>query len=532
MKFLKDKSLLFKYGAIVLAILTLLASILFFVICPDNLMHSDMAAEVILSKLLAEEGGLMSANWYYSTELRVVYTQLIMTPLFQLISDYGTVKLLSVIIYDVLLAVVFYFTAKEFRLEGAYLYLAMALVLTPLSNEYLDMMLIGNFYTSQAICTFLVLKFFFWKQKKEQVANADKKMKVKDWIRWGLLAITALILGLSGLRYLASLYLPLVAAVCFSYGFDKKEERENGLLWKLITSIGLLGFAGVGFLINKFFLSAIYTFDSQAVKFLPLSEVPERFMTSIRLMLEFCGYREIDVVTPLGIVNVVKFAFFVFVVYVVVYLTKHRYEILDRGQRLFLYYFLALFFINWYMLVFTDVLPQYRYWLPVYIIAVVLIGMYLQQAKVPSEYLKPALTMLTVAVVFASLYGELWQAAKYNDCEKRYGYMEFLKEQEYTFGYATFWNSSVTEYLSDGEIEVGHLGGDENGTAPYEWLSPKYYYEEGYHTGKTFLLLAVTEEPALYSGDITVMQDFVKVYEDEYYVIYEGEGMHLFSEGD
>ena len=32
--------------------------------------------------------------------------------------------------------------------------------------------------------------------------------------------------------------------------------------------------------------------------------------------------------------------------------------------------------------------------------------------------------------------------------------MEFLEENEYTFGYATFWNASVTEYLADGKIEV------------------------------------------------------------------------------
>ena len=110
--------------------------------------------------------------------------------------------------------------------------------------------------------------------------------------------------------------------------------------------------------------------------------------------------------------------------------------------------------------------------------------------------------------------------------------MEFLEENRYTFGYATFWNSSVTEYLSNGEIRVGNLGGKDGVSAPYEWLSPKFYYKEGYHTGKTFLLLARTEEPALFNGDITVMQDAVKVYEDEYYVIYEGEGMYLFSDED
>lgn len=507
----------------VLAFMTIALTILFFVFCPDNLMHSDMAAEVILSKLLAKEGGLLSSDWYYSTEIRIVYTHLVMTPLFWFLSDYSTVKLISVIIFNLLLAVVFYFTAKEFRLKGGCLYLAMALLAAPLSNEYLDMMFLGNFYTCQVICTYLVLKFFF--------RPVPEKAKWK-WLRVGIMAICALILGLSGLRYLASLYLPLLVAVCFSYGFDSGEEREKNLSGRLITSVGLAFCAGVGFLLNKFVLAAHYSFDNQAVSFVPLEEVPGRFLDSVRLMLELFGYRETGVVTGLGIVNAVKFLFFVWIVYVICYLTKHRYRILEHSQRLLLYYFYGLFLINWYMLVFTDVLLQYRYWIPVYVIAVLLAGIYLGQAKEKTEWLKPASAALAVLAVLASLYGELWQDTKYNDCEKRYGYMDFLEEQGYTFGYATFWNSSVTEYLSDGEIEVGHLGGKDGVSAPYEWLSPKYYYEEGYHRGKTFLLLARTEEPALFNGDITVMQDAVKVYEDDYYVVYEGEGMYLFSEGE
>lgn len=515
---------LLKYGAMALTGVTLLCLILYFVIFPDNLMHSDMAAEVILSKLLADEGCLLSTNWFYSTEIRIVYTHLIMTPLFWFISDYGTVKLISIIIFDLLLGAAFYFTAKEFELKGANLWISMALLFAPLSNEYLDMMFLGCFYTSQVICTYLVLKFFY----KEKPARP-----VAGMIKFGLLSLGALILGLSGLRYLASLYLPLVAAVIFSYGFDGKEERHGSLFSKFLLSLFMTGFAGVGFLINKFYLAAHYSFDNTSgVSFVPLLEVPDRFMASLRMMLEFFGYRDLPVVTPLGMVNAVKFAFFLFMIYVVWYLTKHRYELLDKKERLFLYYFYACFLLNWYMLVFTDVLQQYRYWIPVYVTGVLLVGIYFKKGKSKTEYFKPALAVLAVVTVLSSLYGELWQDTKYNDCEKRYGYMEFLLENRYTFGYATFWNSSVTEYLSNGEIHVGNLGGKDGVSAPYEWLSPKYYYKEGYHTGKTFLLLARTEEPALFNGDITVMQDAVKVYEDDYYVIYEGEGMYLFSGED
>ena len=54
----------------------------------DHWIDSDMAAEMIFSRLLAREGKwIATENWYYSTEFRVLYTQLFMVPLFHLLGD-------------------------------------------------------------------------------------------------------------------------------------------------------------------------------------------------------------------------------------------------------------------------------------------------------------------------------------------------------------------------------------------------------------------------------------------------------------
>lgn len=52
-----------------------------------NRLDADMASEQLLANLLAQEGGVMSTNWYYSTELRVLNTQLVMVPLFRLFTS-------------------------------------------------------------------------------------------------------------------------------------------------------------------------------------------------------------------------------------------------------------------------------------------------------------------------------------------------------------------------------------------------------------------------------------------------------------
>lgn len=512
---------MWEVGCFALAMVTLLALALFNLFFLDNLMHSDTTAEVILSKLLADENKLISKNWFYSTEIRIVYSQLIMMPLFKIFTDYKLVKLLSIFIFYIILLWAYWMVMKRFSVKRSFGFLALALLLAPLSNEYLDMMYIGCFYTSQTICTYLVLSYV-----------VKKKEAKKNWLMQGVaLSVAAFVLGLSGLRYLASLYLPLLMAACFILLMEKSADRTlsiRGILYVTVMTF----FAGCGFLVNKFYLAKEYSFDTTSeVTFVPLSEVPDRFLNSFKLMLEFMGYREIQAVTPLGIVNVIKCLFLLAFVGVMIYLWKHRMELLHRKERFLLYYFVFLFLINWYMLIFTDVLMQYRYWLPVYVIGVLLIAIFLQRAKFETSFQMPVFAVFLAVVVVSSLYGELWQDTKYNDCEKRYAYLEFLESNDYDFGYATFWNASVTEYLTNGTIHVGCIGGDDWGAKPYEWLAPKYYYQKGFHEGKTFLLLARTEEAGMLKGDFTIMEDARCVYQDEYYAIYEGNrGMYLFSE--
>ena len=55
------------------------------IISQDHWLDSDMAAEMIFSRILSEEHHIFSTtNWYYSTEFRVLYTQLLMENISQL----------------------------------------------------------------------------------------------------------------------------------------------------------------------------------------------------------------------------------------------------------------------------------------------------------------------------------------------------------------------------------------------------------------------------------------------------------------
>ncbi len=501
----------------IVAGITLLALVLYSFLCLNHLMHSDMAAEVILSKLLRDTGKLVSREWYYSTEIRILYSQLIMTPLFYICRDFHTVKLLSILIYLILLLLAYSFFVRQTKLLSKGKWMVLMLLLAPWSNEYLDMMFLGDFYTSQAICMLVFLGLFFKK---------DWKNEKTERIATGFLALLSVLMGLSGLRYPACLFIPLVLAV-FAQGLTR-EEGLRLLDKQLRRSLILTAFAGAGFVIHKLYFARYFSFDKTPVNFVPLEEAADRLFASLRLMLEFFGYRSgVGMMSGLGLVNVLKCAFFLVFIWAVAGAFVRRNELFDERERSFLWYFLFLFLINLYMLIFTDVLLQYRYWIPVFVVGLFPAGMYLERVTMKGRMQKQILTAFICLAALSSLYGELWQDVKFNDCAKREGYMAFLENSDYDFGYATFWNGPVTEYLSGGQIHVGNIG---EGDKPYEWLTPKAYYRRGYHEGKVFVLLANTEEKGLLESDAPIMQDAKKVYGDEFYSIYEKDGMILFSE--
>ncbi len=48
-------------------------------------LNSDHSSEMVLGKLLADENTFVSRNWYYSTEIRLIYQTIFIMPLFKLI---------------------------------------------------------------------------------------------------------------------------------------------------------------------------------------------------------------------------------------------------------------------------------------------------------------------------------------------------------------------------------------------------------------------------------------------------------------
>ena len=128
------------------------------IISQDHWLDSDMAAEMIFSRILAGEHQMVSTtNWYYSTEFRVLYTQLIMGPLFRICNNWHVIRTITNLVFYGLMLASYYYFMKPLKVSRRLTVLSSCLLLLPFSETMMTHMQMGNTYMSHVI---LVLWFF------------------------------------------------------------------------------------------------------------------------------------------------------------------------------------------------------------------------------------------------------------------------------------------------------------------------------------------------------------------------------------
>ena len=211
------------------------------IISQDHWLDSDMAAEMIFSRILSEEHHIFSTtNWYYSTEFRVLYTQLIMGPLFRICSNWHVIRTITNLVFYGLMLASYYYFMKPLKVSRGLTVLRSCLLLLPFSETMMTHMQMGNTYMSHVI---LVL-WFFGMYLRLCSGEYSAKRKVSLWIFYVLLAIVC---GMSGVRYLLALQCPLVLTSFFyllggeefqSFRGEMTKEHFRSLLSTDMLTVG------------------------------------------------------------------------------------------------------------------------------------------------------------------------------------------------------------------------------------------------------------------------------------------------------
>ena len=473
-----------------------LFSILFLLVClagavsyirfrADYTLNTDDASEFALGKFLAEEGSLISKNWYYSTELSVINTNLIYPFVFRLSDSWHRVRVISTAVIYLIMLAAYYGLSRAFRFKK-YFALTAALFFIPFSGTFYHFVIKGLFYYPYFTILFLVLML------SEFYIRQDG---LKAFLILAVSAVFSLFVGFGGARMLFHLYIPLLAASALL--MLGRESGSRQARW-FVFSLTVFVFNCVGFLINFTVLANIYHFDAwEKVAFINFDIT--RMSGAVNGIMQSFGYTPGNFFSPAFLFNLVCGAWVLLTAYALYYALRNREKVSGEYFRFSLFAFLAfVIYIVYYGL--TDSYFNTRYCLTLIVLAFPAAALFAEQAE-----LRKGLNgiLLSCVVLLTALSGLLyyrtgWTNDENEDLRKA---CSTLVSEGYYNGYASFWWTNVLTELSNGKIEVWNVVNDFNDQGfyrvkdideMYHFLQP-VSHDTTHPSGKVFIFFTAGE---------------------------------------
>lgn len=484
----------------------------------DHLITADDSSEMILSKLLSEENALVSENWYYSTEIRILSMQLIQIPLFKVFKSWHLVRFLTSVIAALIIEASFWCLLKQFRLSK-YFPLAGSVLMMPFCEDYYIYVLNTPYYALVIAASFLLVAMTI------KFAESQKKL-TKVLLLIGIFVLSGLS-GTSGPRQLLMTQAPICLAVFIKFlteikkGFLKSLKDNVPLIVPAAT--GLIAFAA-GYLSNNFFLSKNYHYfvwSNQLVWEMPsvdkFAEITTSFITSF-------GFSANGNSVGIVFYSILGFSIFILSL-LLIYLGIRNFKKTDINSRYPFLIYVSMLIVYYGLYLLTDMLFMYatRYAVPiaVFIIPLIVSGL---SASIKKE--KTLTAVLTVLLVLTSVtsgirYFDYSQTDLVGD---RSAIVHYLSDNEIDNFFTTFWDGNIVTELTDGEIEAWiwldeyNISKLETPDQRYEWLQKASHFTE-IPQGKCAVVLKRTEVTACPLG-ITLSTSCKPSYETYDYVFY------------
>ena len=530
-------------ASLVILFLFELNSLNFFRINFDYLIDSDMSSELVLSRLMSEEGTFLTDKWYYSTELRVLSIDLVFAPLFKIFSSWHRIRLTGTAILHLLMVLSSFLLCRSAGKTSLFPFISLGL-LVPLSEDYLKYTLLNSCYVPYIVISLCGLAL---------VLSYLKDDTKKRFVFPVLSVILAFLSCMGGARQMLVLYIPL--AVCalieISAAFFMREKLDLKNLSVRLSITALLSAvsAAAGYYVNTHILAEKYSFVTwEGFKITGFND--DGMLTAFNGILSTLGF----IAGPVDAYRVVSdgvslILLLLGIVSVVYGICKTRKN--DPG-----YYVLSLFtacaavvYLLFYS--FTDMVHEVRYNIPVVILFFVTTAFFLSHIKercglvrMTVPYCLIIITMIISGLMTFDVYG-----ANYKQRDRDFiSFIDQMADDGYVAGYSSFWNANVVTELSDGRIDMRAFADFKNPAEmyymtsinqTYHWLAVKDHDTSRPLEGKVCIILSPDEYAnclwkddlagnIIYSSDEYVIFGFEDYYEmlgviGSYHYAFEGE---------
>ncbi len=484
------------------------------------IVDSDLASEMILSDLLNKEGTIISHNWFYSTELKVVNLQwfyrlgLLIFP-----NDWHLARTFGMAITLALFAAAMLFFVKCAGLGRAGLWMVGTL-LWPFGQHYLVYAIYGGYYLVYTFFYMLVLALVL------RSLNADKKHCALQWV---LACVITAVAGMNGVKQLMVFHAPLCLAAAillvlalhscgktdWKAALDVCRKEVRLLAASLVTAVA----AAAGYFVSNAVLSRMYDFKSY--NFIVWNR-DEDWFTLDRILMDFFhefGYENGSGVFHFGgIAAAVGLLLGCWMFFCIVRLLL-RLDKLERNDKLLVLLLVAMLAVCG--VAYTYFHEYYLYfWLMNMPVAIAVMAV---EIKTEDFHILGARQLLGVGLAACFTLCAVSTVRQ----EQEHPYLahkglntaaEWLVDNGYTQGYSTFWNGNAMTELTSGKLEVWTLQSLDRDDVP-NWLQPKSHLTTD--PEHPFLLIDTETDGPAESAKLIQYGDCTEVYNDGRYVIYD-----------
>jgi len=425
----------------------LICSAAFFACFGMHNLDADLSSEMILADLQNQEGTLLSDQWLYSTELRIISA----VPFYQLglllFDSWHAARTFSVILMMLLTVASFLFLARQVGLKKSAPWFA-ALLCLPLNQTYAYISLYGGFYTMHVILSFLILGLI--------CRYADTGLRHGKRVL-GVLVLLSLWSGLGGVRMMLMLFAPLFFALLLQVSFELYHHASlREIAHHKATRIGLSASVAflvscIGYLINTTVFPGRFRFLSYSQMNLAPFKL-EDFLGQLDRIAIFFGFsHSVPFFSDRGLTSLIALLLFALAVIASVCLFR-RYSSLTTQQQFLLLTMLTALLLG---ILVNMLLQQYlvRYYLVALLLLIMMLALAWETSACKNQLLRSA-ALLAVMGMFAMTTQDTLRFHYQQGIANYEMAAQWLLERGYTQGYATFWNANTIAEASNGEIEM------------------------------------------------------------------------------
>ncbi|UXZ55069.1 hypothetical protein LOS15_03265 [Halomonas sp. 7T] len=507
------------------AVINILAILFYQAVTYRVFFHSDSAIINVLAGEMVRTGRFFPEEWFYGYgDVWIVYNHVFIAPLLLFFKNSFALHAASGWIFSGLLILSTIYFAKRAQLPTIATFALLATLFTGIS-PYVSESLFGQMshgYAWGFLFLLLTLGAVFPPQTLSEGAKS----------RWhlGALAVLLFLLGLTGVRFLFSILLPLFAVLatltCVKYLRDGAQPHQRLSYHPVFDGYhstwlaAVIGFCsvcyGLGLVLNKLWLTETISYMNIASSLTITSF--EEVATHFRLFIE--GYffsagillnppsdyslptfHSAPIVSLTGvelIFRAVLFTWFFFLPWALLF--KSAKEDNRLLFTLVLFYCFS-FMLTFIFYVFSNnlavAMPAIRYFALLQILSAVISIVFI--AKLADLWGGRVWHLYFVVVVFHSLFA--WQHLVGDGLTRtQNGSVAFkespfdplialLREHNLVYGYASFWNASVNTVLSAGDVNIVGVTIQPDNISPFRVLASEAWYRPSFHQGPTFLLL-------------------------------------------